>query len=234
MRGDLGEPAGGFPPKVRAVILKDRKPLKGRPGKRLKSIDFSDVRAEIRKRAKSGSDAIDDRDVLSYIMYPQVTLDYLDHRRQFGDVSILPTPNFFYGMQPGEEIKVEIEPGKTLYIKMIAVSVPDGEGKRTIFFELNGHPRDVKVEDVLETATLIRKPKADPENLHHLGAPMPGRIVTVLRRAGDEVQKGDPLFLIEAMKMETGVAATQSGLIETIHVSSGDVVDAGDLLLVFK
>ena len=137
-------------------------------------------------------------------------------------------------MQPGEEVALEIEAGKTLYIKLIAISATDTDGMKTIFFELNGHPRDVKVNDKSDTRTAQKRPKADPENLHHLGSPMPGRVVQVLVKPGQDVAKGDTVVLLEAMKMETTVIAPRSGGVGEIHVASGEIVDAGDLIMVYK
>ncbi len=238
MRGDLGQAPGGFPKKVRDAVLRGQKPLRGRQGKLLKPIAFAKVKAEIEKKHRRGggdrSGRINDFDVMSHVMYPQVAPDFFDHRKHFGDTSILPTPIFFYGMQPGEEVALEIEAGKTLYIKLIAISATDTDGMKTIFFELNGHPRDVKVNDKSDTRTAQKRPKADPENLHHLGSPMPGRVVQVLVKPGQDVAKGDTVVLLEAMKMETTVIAPRSGGVGEIHVASGEIVDAGDLIMVYK
>jgi pyruvate carboxylase len=238
MKGNLGRAPGGFPKKVQEAILKGAKPLRSRPGGSLPKIDFAKVRSELEKKAgqrkADPSSHISDFDVMSYVMYPAVTLEYLEHRKAFGDTSILPTPIFFFGMQPGEETQLEIERGKTLYIKLIAIAEPDIEGFRTIFFELNGHPRDVKVADHRTEATTTKRPKADPDNLHQLGAPMPGRVVQALVKEGQEVQKGDALFVLEAMKMETSVTAPQTGVVGDVHVSAGDSVDAGDLIMAYR
>ncbi len=233
MRGDLGQPPGGWPKKVQKAILKDQKARTARPGRSLPAADFAKLKAELEKKAGKGA-GITHHDVLSYVMYPQVTLDYLAHRREFGDVSILPTSIFLYGMRAGEEVSIEIEEGKTLYLKLVAVSEVDVEGYRTIFFELNGHPRDTRIPDRSSTAEVKKRPKADPENLHQLGAPMPGRVVQVLAKAGAEVAKGAVLFVLEAMKMETSVTAPRAGIIGEVHVEPGDRIDAGDLMFVYR
>jgi pyruvate carboxylase len=137
-------------------------------------------------------------------------------------------------MQPGEEIAVNIEEGKTLYIKLIAVSDTDAEGMKTVFFELNGDPRDVKVRDQKKEVSVSRRAKADIENLHHVASPIPGRVTNVFVKPGDSVQKGDKLFMLEAMKMETSIAASRSGMIAAIYVKPADTVDAGDLVMTYQ
>jgi pyruvate carboxylase len=145
MRGDLGQAPGGFPKALRELILKQDK---SGSGKR-KAIDLGRLKGEIEKKIqnKRSDPAVSEADVMSYVMHPQSALEFLKHRKDYGDTSVLPTVPFFYGMTPGEEISAEIEPGRTLYIKLIAVSESDGEGFRTLFFEVNGYPRDVKVRD---------------------------------------------------------------------------------------
>ncbi|MBI1871611.1 MAG: pyruvate carboxylase [Chlamydiae bacterium] len=233
LKGDLGFPPGGFPKRLQKVVLKDQVKEKSKP-----LISLAESRVELEKKlaasSKKTSFKVSEQDVISYVMYPQGTVDYLIHKKMYGDTSILPTSTFFFGMQPGEEIAVDLEEGKTLYIKLIAISDTDVEGMKTIFFELNGDPRDVKVRDPGREVTVPKRPKADPENLHHVGSPIPGRVTDVFVKTGDAIQKGDKLFMLEAMKMETSISASRSGTLSTIYVKSGDVVDAGDLVMAYQ
>jgi pyruvate carboxylase len=167
-------------------------------------------------------------------MYPKVFTDFAAFQRKYTDVSVVPTDVVFYGLQKGEETEIEIEKGKTLFIKLVAVGEPDEHGQRTLFFELNGHPREVKVIDRKLGKVIPTRPKADRDNLHHLGATMPGMVVEVKVKPGDEVREGDKLIVIEAMKMELTVASPLHGVVKEIHVKPKERVDAGDLLVVFQ
>lgn len=231
MRGELGYPSGGFPKRLQDVILKHQtKSLR-----RNSPLSFTKLRGELEKKlSKNSASKISENDVMSYAMYPQGSVDYLNHKRIHSDTSVLPTSIFFFGMQSGEEVAVDIEEGKTLYIKLIAISNTDPEGIKTVFFELNGDPRDVKVRDQNKEVSVSKRPKADLENLHHVGSPIPGRVTNVFVKPGDSVQKGDKLFMLEAMKMETSIAAARSGIISAVYVKSGDTVDAGDLVLSYQ
>ena len=233
MRGDLGQAPGGFPKQLRDLILKDEKP--GSKSKR-KAVDLGRLKTEIEKKIQHGrSDPpVRELDVMSYVMHPQSALEFLRHRKEFGDTSVLPTAVYFYGMQPGEEISLEVEPGRTLYVKLFAVSEPDAEGFRTLFFEVNGYPRDVRVRDRSQESARRERPKADPDNLHHVGSSIPGRVVEVRVKPGDAVQKGDTLCLLEAMKMETSVVAPRPGIVADVHAGAGDQISAGDLLVTYK
>ena len=229
--GDIGQPPGGFPEKLAEVILKGRKPLTGRPGESLPPVDFALTKVDLDKRiGRSASE----RDVLSYLMYPKVFTDFAAFQKKYTDVSVVPTDVVFYGLQKGEETEIEIEKGKTLFIKLVAVGEPDEHGERTLFFELNGHPREVKVIDRKLGKIAPTRPKADRDNLHHLGATMPGMVVEVKVKPGDEVREGDKLIVIEAMKMELTVASPLHGVVKEIHVKPKERVDAGDLLVVFR
>ena len=229
--GDLGQPPGGFPAALAEVVLKGRKPLTGRPGDSMPDVDFTKVRSTIEEKiGRAASDA----EVLSYLMYPKVFLDYAEHARRYGDVSTVPTEVLFYGLRKGEEIEIEIEQGKTLFIKLTAVSDPDEQGVRTLFFELNGHPREVLVTDRRLGIKVQSRIKADADNLHHLGAPMPGTVVDVRVRPGQRVQEQEKLLTIEAMKMETTLVSPVAGVVTEVLVKSKDRIDAGDLLIVFQ
>jgi pyruvate carboxylase len=227
--GEVGQPHGGFPEALQRKILKGERPITERPGAVLPEADLEETRRAAEHKLRRH---IDDRELASYLMYPGVFIDYAKHRRQYGDVSLLPTPVYFYGMQPGEETAVDIERGKTLIITKLATGEPDSEGQRTLFFELNGQPRTVKLADrSLEAAGRAHR-KADEAEPGQVGAPMPGLIVTVSATVGQRVAKGDRLFTIEAMKMETAVYAEQDGTVSEIVAAVGSRVEPHDLVLV--
>jgi pyruvate carboxylase len=165
-------------------------------------------------------------------MYPKVFLDYMRNRLDYGRVSALPTPLFFYGMEPGDEVTVDIERGKSLIVRFVAVSDSHDDGTRTVFFELNGQPRSVKVPDRSQVALKPPRRKADTADANQVGAPMPGTVATIAIRQGDKVKRGDVLLTIEAMKMETSVRADRDGSIGEIVTKPGETVDAKDLLIV--
>jgi pyruvate carboxylase len=165
-------------------------------------------------------------------MYPKVFLDFAEHHRLYGDVSVLPTLVFYYGLDRDEELAVDIERGKTLIIRLLAVGEPDEEGNRTVFFELNGQPREVKVADHALAHEVKGHRKADEADPSHVAAPMPGLVVSLSVQPGQHVQAGDRLLSIEAMKMETGVFAERAGRVDEVLVSAGSRVDTKDLLLV--
>jgi pyruvate carboxylase len=228
LSGRMGQPLGGFPAPVRSAILGPRQPVQGRPAESLPPADFEQAAADVSQLL--GRPALR-CEIVSSLLYPQVFAEFAAHQQRHGDTSVLPTPVFFYGMQGGEEVAVEIEPGKTLIIKLMAIS-EDHDGKRTVFFELNGQPRDVAVVDhALEQQAALRE-KADPADPRQVGAPMPGMVVTVAVRAEDNVRKGQKLLVLEAMKMQTTILAERGGRVGRLLVSPGAQVEAGDLLLV--
>ncbi len=229
MRGNLGQPPGGFPDAIISKVLKGEKPDLTRPGKHLAPVDLEVKRAEA--SAEMDGRAVDDEDLNGYLMYPKVFLDYMGRHRSYGPVRTLPTHTFFYGMQPGEEISAEIDPGKTLEIRLQAVGETNDDGEVKVFFELNGQPRVIRVPDRLVKSTTANRPKADPANPDHIGAPMPGVVATVAVQAGAEVKQGDLLLTIEAMKMETGIHAERDATIKALHVQPGSQIDAKDLLV---
>ncbi|MGB5347388.1 MAG: biotin/lipoyl-containing protein, partial [Woeseia sp.] len=231
LRGNLGQPPGGFPAKLLVKVLKDEVPKTTRPGADMKPVDLDSVRKELRAKLE-GYDA-DDEDLNGYLMYPKVFLDYMGRHRLYGPVRTLPTRNYFYGMTPGEEISVEIDPGKTLEIRLQAVSEADETGDAKVFFELNGQPRSIRVANRKAAATTARRPKAQVNNPAHVGAPMPGVITNVLVSPGRQVRTGDLLLTMEAMKMETGVHADRDAVVKAVHAPTGSQVDAKDLLLEF-
>ncbi|MBY5972133.1 pyruvate carboxylase [Ferrimonas balearica] len=229
MRGNLGQPPGGFPPALVAKILKGEAPNTERPGAHLPPVDFEAVRKEISE--KLGGREIDDEDVNSYLMYPKVFLDYATRHELYGPVRTLPTKTFFYGMEQGEEISAEIDPGKTLEIRLQAVGETHEDGEARVFFELNGQPRVIRVADRSATGGAAARPKADPTNAAHVAAPMPGVVASIGVNAGQAVKQGDLILTIEAMKMETGLHADRDGTIKAVHVTPGAQIDAKDLLV---
>ncbi|MCP5320133.1 MAG: pyruvate carboxylase [Pseudomonadales bacterium] len=229
MKGELGFPPDGFPPDLQKKVLNGAQPLAGRAGDYLPAVDFEVARAQAETAT---GHRVGDTDLASYLMYPKVFATYAAHRSRFGDVSLLPTHAFFYGLATGEEISVDIERGKSLVISQQGVAGPDEDGMVRVFFELNGQPRMIRVAKSGMTKARTR-PQAEEGNGCHLGAPMPGTIVTVAVHAGQVVSKGDPLVSIEAMKMETMLRADRDGTVEAVHVRHGESVDAKDLLLEF-
>ena len=170
-------------------------------------------------------------DLYSHLMYPQVFADFSKHQREYGKVAALPTPAFFYGLQPKEEISVEIEEGKVLIIQLINVSEPDKDGRRTVSFELNGIAREVLILDKSVTAITKARVKADLADPLQVAAPIPGLIVTLSTSVGAKVAKGDRLFMMEAMKMQTSVYAAENGVVAELHGAVGDTVESKDLIV---
>lgn len=226
--GFLGQPHGGFPKELQRIILKGREPITVRPGELLESVNFSEIKDTL---THSLHRDVSNKEMISYALYPKVFMDYQKMFEQFGDISMLDTPTFFYGMRLGEEIEVEIEQGKTLIVKLVSVGQAQPDGTRVIYFELNGQPREVIVQDTNIKSTVVAKLKADRDNENHIGATMPGTVIKVLVEKGDKVNKGDHLMITEAMKMETTVQAPFTGIVKDIHVANGEAIQTGDLLL---
>ncbi|MEP6068067.1 MAG: biotin/lipoyl-containing protein, partial [Paracoccaceae bacterium] len=207
-------------------------PNTDRPGKHLEPVDMEAVRADVSKELDGME--IDDEDLAGYLMYPKVFLDYMGRHRSYGPVRTLPTKNFFYGMEPGDQITAEIDPGKTLEIRLQAIGDTDENGEVKVFFELNGHPRVIRTPNRMIAATTAARPKADIANPNHIGAPMPGVVASVGAQVGQSVNEGDLLLTIEAMKMETGIHAERDAVIAAVHVQPGGQIDAKDLLVEFE
>lgn len=228
-KGMIGQPYQGFPQDLQKVILKGEEPLTDRPGESLEPVDFAAKKKEVEKDL---GHEISDRDVLSAVLYPGVFESFDRQRQRFSDVSVLDSPLFFYGMEPGDETTLELEPGKTLIIKLSAIGELEEDGTRMIYFEMNGSPRQVSIKDNSAVTTEVSHQKADPENQHEVGAPMPGKVFKLNVRVGDEVSEGDTLIVTEAMKMETAVKAKTSGTVKEILFKEGEQVKPDDLLLV--
>ena len=230
-QGDLGQPVGGFPKELQKIILKGRPAFTVRPGSLAEPINFELVKKELTELIGYEPKL---EEVLSYLMYPQVFLDYRTSYQNFGDVTLLNTPTFFYGIRQGESVEVQIEKGKTLIIRLDEVGVPDIEGNRVLFFNLNGQRREIVIKDTSVKSTVITKRKAEPTNKEQIGATMSGSVLQVLVEKGDTVKKGDPLLVTEAMKMETTIEARYTGVVEHIYVVEGEAISSGDLLIDVK
>ncbi len=229
--GKLGQPPGGFPEALQKRVLGSRQPLTDRPGRTLPPTDFAAARQDLERQLGRSAN---DQELIAYLLYPRVFTEFADHHARYADASLFPTPVFFYGLEPGEEVSVDIEPGKTLLIKFLTVGDPHPDGRRLVFFELNGQPREVLVLDKSLAGEVREHPKADPANPHHVGAPMPGLVVNVTVAPGEQVEVGQKLFTVEAMKMETTVYAPRAGRVAEVFVRPGTQVEAGDLLLQFE
>ncbi len=230
MRGDLGQPPSGWPSSLQKKVLKDEKPFTVRPGSLLPA---ADLEAERKSIEETLGREITDQEFASYLMYPKVFTDYAAAQENYGPTSVLPTPVYFYGLKPEEEVFVDLERGKTLVIVNQAMSETDEKGMVTVFFELNGQPRRVKVPNRAKGASGGVKRKAELGNDKHVGAPMPGVVSTVAVSQGQNVKAGDVLLSIEAMKMETALRAERDGSIAEVLVRPGEQIDAKDLLVVF-
>ena len=229
MRGNLGQPPGGWPEALQKKVLKGEAPMLTRPGASMAAVDIEATRADLRNQLEGK--AVDDEDLNGYLMYPKVFLDYMGRHRIYGPVRTLPTQTFFYGMEPGDEIEAEIDPGKTLEIRLQAIGETDDQGEVRVFFELNGQPRVIRVPNRLVKSQTAARPKADPANDGHIGAPMPGVVASVAVAAGQKISAGDMLLTIEAMKMETGIHADRAGVVKALHVRPGEQIDAKDLMV---
>jgi pyruvate carboxylase len=230
LSGGLGQPDGGWPADVQKVVLgPNRKATTKRPGELAEPVDLDNTRDELSKKIGR---AADDDDLFSHLMYPQVFADFTEFRKKFDDLCHLPTTAFFYGLQVGEEIEVEIDRGKTLIIKLISIGEPDSSGRRALFYELNGMPRESSVIDrSLQVSSKTTKAKGNPDDPAQACAPMPGMVTELAVSVGQAVKAGDKLITLEAMKMLTTVSAGIDGTVEKIHVAKGEQVDSDDLLV---
>ena len=227
-RGEIGFPADGFPDAMTKKVLKGGKPMEGRAGKHMAPVDLEAKRAEVAIAIKG---RVSDTDLASALMYPKEFREFAEHRTAFGDVSVIPTPVFFNGLRVGEEVALEIDRGKTLVLRLQGLSEPDEEGFCRIFYELNGQARPVRVPKAGIAGLVSKHPKIDEKNANHVGAPMPGTIVTLAVQVGQRVIKGEPLVSLEAMKMETMLHADRDAVVKQVLVKPGDRVAAKDLLI---
>lgn len=234
-KGDLGQPPGGFPEKIQKIVLKDEKPYTERPNAHLEPIDFEKEFEEFKSTFGEGMGRdVEITDFLSYKLYPKVFTDFYNHHVEFGSVMNVPTKNFFYGMEPGEEIIVELDRGKTLLIEFLSVGETNDDGMSKIFFKVNGQTRAVDVKDNSVKVEKVVHQKVDKNDKKQVGAPLQGALSNIQVEPGQKVEKNQPLFVIEAMKMETTITANASGEVDKIVLKEGDMVYADDLVVVLK
>ena len=225
--GKIGVPYQNFPETLQKIILKGKTPVLGRPGDTLPPVDFSKVREEL---SVLGAPTTDEA-VSSYCLYPKVFSDWVRFTNEYGDVAVLDTPTFFFGLTPGEEVNVEIEPGKILVIRLVHIGKANDDGIRTVSFEMNGLPREIELKDKNVKATGISRKKADKSNPGEIAATLSGSVVKVFVEKGQRVSKGDPLVVTEAMKMETTIVSPLSGIVSQVHVVTASRIESGDCLL---
>jgi pyruvate carboxylase len=230
LAGGLGQPDGGWPAEVQKVVLGNKPATTHRPGDLAAPVDLEATRAQV---AKKIGRHVDDDDLYSHLMYPAVFAEFVEFRRKYDDLSGLATPAFFYGMHVGEEVEMEIDPGKTLFVKLVSIGDADADGKRTLFYELNGMPRESVIVDKSRVSkdSKAARIKGKPDDSTQACAPMPGMVTEVAVSPGQEVKEGDKLIILEAMKMLTTVSASQDGVVKEILVAKGEQVDSDDLLV---
>ncbi|WP_299115921.1 pyruvate carboxylase [uncultured Winogradskyella sp.] len=234
-RGDLGQPSGGFPKALQKIILKDKIPYTNRPNAHLKPIDFDKEYKAFKDTYQKGfTRAIEMEDFLSYTLYPKVFDKAHENYKNYGNVALIPTKNFFYGMKLREETLITLEPGKTVIVKLLSVGIPNDEGKRIVFFKVNGENRYVEVLDKSLNIKKQENVKIDTEDSNQIGAPLQGSLYKVLVKKGQAIKENDPLFVIEAMKMETTVTAHKAGKIKSITLDEGSMVKQDDLIITFE
>ncbi|UUV25336.1 MULTISPECIES: pyruvate carboxylase [Lysinibacillus] len=227
-QGYLGQPHGGFPETLQQVVLKDREAITVRPGELLEPIQFDQLEAVLEEKLNR---PVTKKDVLAYALYPKVFEEYAKTAESFGNISVLDTPTFLYGLKLGEIIEVEIEKGKTLIIKLVSIGEPQHNGTRVLYFELNGQSRELVIQDMTVEVDGNLALKADPSNPNQIGATMPGTVLKVVVSKGSPVKRGDHLLITEAMKMETTVQAPKDGIVKEVYASAGDAISTGDLLI---
>jgi pyruvate carboxylase len=236
LSGGLGWPEGGWPEALSRVVLGEKRHAEARknfqrgvvPGAVAEPANFDRLREDLAVKLKR---PVTEDDLFSHLMYPQVFVDFSKHLREYSDVSVLPTTSFFYGLRRGEEISVAIQEGKTLIIKLINVSEPDKDGRRTVTFELNGISREAYVNDRKVAPQSKTRPKADIADPTQVGAPIPGLVATISVTVGQKVAKGDKILMMEAMKMQTTVTSPVDGVVDALHVTLGETVESKDLLV---
>ena len=227
-KGEIGQPVNGFNKQLQDIILKGQQPLTERPGEYLKPVDFDEIREQLQDKNYG---EVTEQDIISYVLYPKVFDQFIQTRQQYGNLSLLDTSTFFFGMRNGETVEIEIENGKRLIIKLETISEADENGNRTIYYVMNGQARRITIKDENIKTNANVKPKADKTNPNHIGAQMPGSVTEVKVSVGDEVKVNQPLLITEAMKMETTIQAPFNGVIKKVTVGNGDAIATGDLLI---
>jgi pyruvate carboxylase len=228
--GGLGQPEGGWPKKLQQIILRGQKAMDGRPGAQLPAVDLEAAAQKLVSDTGSSSRT----DLMSSLMYPDVFSKFAAARASYSDLDVLPTPAFFYGLKEGEEVAVDLEPGKTLVIRLLTVGEARADGMRPVFFELNGQPREVEIRDKSIKQTAQTRRKADPAKPGEVGAPIPGAVTTIHVKPEQTVKQGEPLVVMEAMKMQTSIYAPVCGTVKEIAVKLRDSVESHDLLVVIQ
>jgi pyruvate carboxylase len=229
--GSLGQPEGGWPPQLQQIILRGKKPETGRPGANLPAADLTAAAAKVSELTAGEASSTD---LMSYLMYPDVFAKFASARTRFGDLDVLSTRPFFYGLEERSEITVDLEPGKTLIIRFLTVGEARPDGMRTVFFELNGQPREIEVRDKSIKEAVGARRKADPSKPGDVGAPIPGAVTVLQVKEGDVVKRGDGLLVMEAMKMQTTIYSPTPGTVKEVAVRLGGSVEAHDLLLIIE
>ncbi len=232
-KGMIGQPPGGFPERLQKLILKNEKPVTGRPGALLEPEDFDKIEGHLKENYKIVPSK---KDVLSYALYPGVFEDYLEYKEEYGDLSHMGSDIYFHGLFEGETCEVEIEEGKILIIKLLEIGKLDEKGNRKVVFEVNGFRREIQIHDEGSDIRneVVSVPMADPDNELEIGSSIPGTVTRVLIEPGDEVEENQSLLIIEAMKMETNITAPVSGTISSVLAREGQQVESGELLVKFK
>jgi pyruvate carboxylase len=234
-KGDLGQPVGGFPKTLQKLVLKDLEPYSDRPNAHIPPLDLKKEYEDFKKiYEKDLSRPIDYTDFLSYQLYPKVFTDAYNKHLKYDNLMNLPTKNFFYGMEIGEEIIVEVDKGKRLLITLDSVGNPNSDGIVTVYFKLNGQGRSVGIKDNSIKVEKVEHLKADKADNKQIGAPLQGMLSSILVKRGEEVKKNQPLFIIEAMKMETTITAHEDATVKKIVLKSGIMVNADDLVMALE
>jgi pyruvate carboxylase len=228
-QGYLGIPYGGFPEPLRTDVIKDLERISGRPGASLPPLDLEALKAKLIQKHGNG---ITEQDVMSSAMYPKVFDDFMEQKNKYGDVSVLATKQFISPLEIGKEEEIILEKGKLIYVKLTSIGAIDkATGVREVFFDLNGIPRSVKIQDKEAQKTVVQREKANPSDEKSVGAPMPGSVIDLKVKIGDVVEKGQPVVVLSAMKMETVVRSSAHGKVVKLEIKVGDQLNAGDLLL---
>ena len=230
-RGDIGQPVGGFDSSLQKIILKDIKPYKDKPNQHLSPVNFKE---EFEAFKDKFGNEVSFTDLLSYLLYPKVFKEYYEKKKEYGEVWHIPTLNFFYGLKDDEEVLIEIDRGKSILARFLTCSEPDEHGKRKIFMRLNGQTRIIEIQDQSVKSVLQENIKAEKGNSSHIASPLQGKLSQVFVKEGDQVKLNQPLFVIEAMKMETTITATREGIIERLILQPGNMIKAEDLVLVLN
>ncbi len=226
MRGNLGQIEGGFNADIQKLVLKDEKPFTDRPNAHLEPIDWDEAETEYIKQFGHKPDT---KALLAHLLYPKVYEDFHAHSEEFGEVANLPTHAFFYGLKPNEEVLVRLGMGKTITIKYLNMTEADAQGNRLVFFSLNGQTRSVTVRDRTSGKEVVRNVKAVGEG--QVGSPLMGNLSRILVKVGDVVKSGDPLFVIEAMKMESTITSPIDGEVQSLALKEKTLVETDDLVV---